>query len=149
MHVASAAVGGGDPGDRRAHHFARRRAGWRARRPRAGDRQKRHGADALAGTEGHARPDSPSRTVESTSAPWVTSGSSPASWTTPAGAVLAPPLDGKRERRALAAREGDGDGIRERAREQRLVGGRGGGGRARAGGSAAAELLPLVGGHDR
>ena len=80
-----------------AHHLPRHRIDRRlARRHRQPG--PRHGADARPGRNVHAAARRARRTVASTSAPWVTSGSSPASLITPA--VAAPSssaVDGQRE----------------------------------------------------
>ena len=91
----------GDLGDRGADHLARHRidGGLAGRQRQAGPR---HGADARAGPEGDAaaRARRAAR-VARTSAPWVTSGSSPASLTTPA---LAQPASRRVSASAKAAR---------------------------------------------
>ncbi len=90
LDVAGIAVGGGDLGDGLAQHLARHRVDGRLAR-RNGKARPRHRAHALAGTEADAASARAARrTVARISAPWVTSGSSPASLTTPAVAVPSP-----------------------------------------------------------
>ncbi len=92
-------------------------------------------------------PGAPRRTVARISAPWVTSGSSPASLTTPAVAAPSPGrCGGQGEGRALAARQGHLHRIGKFAGQQRRIGGLGGGGGAGAGGPAIAEG-GVFGGH--
>ena len=127
-------------GDRGAHHGARHRIDRRL--PRR-DRQAGagHRADALSGAEDDARrPAAPCRTVATTSAPCVTSGSSPASLTTPARAKS---VARSSSASAKAGRSPLGsaivDRIGEGAGEQRLVSGARRGRRAGARRPAAAQ----------
>ena len=144
LDIAARARARGDLGDRRAHHLARHGVDRRlARRNRQA--RPRHRADACAGLEADAAPGAPGRTVARTSAPCVTSGSSPASLTTPAVArAVALAIDGKREGDALAAGQRDLDGIGKLAGQQRGKGRLGRGRGAGAGGPAAPQRACLV-----
>ena len=85
-------------------------------------------------------PGAPARTVARTSAPWVTSGSSPASLTMPAMAEPSPSVVVARAKRgALPARQGHSRRGRERAGEKRRVSRLGGGRGAGPGRPAIAE----------
>ncbi len=91
-------------------------------------------------------PGSPRRTVARMRAPWVTSGSSPASLTTPAVAQSRFPAgDRQREAWPLAMGQRHFDRIGERAGEQRGIGGLGRRRGAGAGGPAAAKRRVLHG----
>ena len=84
LGVGGAAGRGGDFGDGVADHAARHRIdGGLARRQRAGRRASRCRRPRRRETS-RRRPARRARTVAQISAPWVTSGSSPASLTTPA-----------------------------------------------------------------
>ena len=92
----------------------------------------------------HAAAGRPAPHVAMISAPWVTSGSSPASLMMPASPAVAQRLAGQGKARRLALGQRDGHGIGELAGQQRGIGrGRGGGG-AGAGGPAAAQVLSLA-----
>ena len=91
-------------------------------------------------------PGAPRRTVALTSAPWVTSGSSPASLTMPAVAKPSPSLPRQaRRRHAAPPGSADLDRIGKLARHQRRAGRLGRGGGAGAGRPAAAQRAGLFG----
>ena len=98
-------------------HLARHRID-RGLAGRNGQARPRHGADPRAGPEATPEPARRGRTVETISAPCVTSGSSPASLTTPAAPRLRR-LRWQARRRALRRPAAHLDGVGKLARDQR------------------------------